>query len=107
LFLSVATNFNPQFTDVTIDAGSTLDVPSGAVIRCTGTCTINGTINVLGVGSVASKGYFNSGSPLIFDPAGAGVSGDPAGGGSIGDATSSHLGGVGATGLSEFFARSI
>lgn len=38
---------NPQYTDVTIAAGVTLTVPSGVVIRCSGTFTNLGTITVL------------------------------------------------------------
>lgn len=37
---------NPQYTDITIDAGRTLTVPSGTVLRCTGSFTNNGTISV-------------------------------------------------------------
>lgn len=37
---------NPQFTDVTIGTGVTWTVPSGTVIRCTGTFVNNGTILV-------------------------------------------------------------
>src|SRR5262245_28730335 len=35
---------NIQFTNFTIDAGVTLIIPSGTVIRCTGTFTNNGTL---------------------------------------------------------------
>jgi hypothetical protein len=37
---------NLNFTDVVIDAGFTLTVPAGTTIRCTGTFTNNGTINI-------------------------------------------------------------
>ncbi|MCP3975106.1 MAG: hypothetical protein GY720_11510 [bacterium] len=39
-------NDSLQFTDLTINAGQTLSVPSGTVIRCTGTFTNNGTLSV-------------------------------------------------------------
>src|SRR5690242_15139095 len=39
-------NDNYQFTNFTVAAGATLAVFSGTVIRCTGTCTIDGTIQV-------------------------------------------------------------
>src|SRR6185436_15592993 len=52
---------NPQFTDVTINAGTTLTVQSGTVIRCTGTFTNNGMIVV----SVAAAGAFESSSAFL------------------------------------------
>ncbi len=38
---------NPQYADFSIDVGVTLTVPSGTVIRCTGTFVNEGTISVL------------------------------------------------------------
>lgn len=38
---------NPQYTDVTVNSGVTLSVPSGTVLRCTGSFINNGTITVL------------------------------------------------------------
>lgn len=38
---------NLNFTNVVIDAGSTLTVPAGTTMRCTGTFTNNGTITVV------------------------------------------------------------
>jgi hypothetical protein len=49
-----------QYTDCQIDAGATLTVPSGAVIRCSGTFTNNGTIVVAN----ASSGEQVSGLPV-------------------------------------------
>jgi hypothetical protein len=43
-----------QFTDLTVAAGQTLTVPSGTVIRCTGTFRNDGTITVL-VGAAGGK----------------------------------------------------
>ena len=39
---------NPFFNDVIINAGETLTVPAGTTIRCTGSFTNNGTLQVLG-----------------------------------------------------------
>src|SRR5205814_1524835 len=36
-----------QFTSITVEAGHTLTVPAGLVLRATGNVTINGTIKVL------------------------------------------------------------
>lgn len=38
---------NPNFANVTINAGQTLTVPAGTTIRCSGTFTNNGTLQVL------------------------------------------------------------
>jgi hypothetical protein len=38
---------NPNFANVTINAGQTLTVPAGTTIRCSGTFTNNGTLTVL------------------------------------------------------------
>jgi hypothetical protein len=108
LFYDVATNGNLQFTDLTIDAGTTLVVPSGAVIRCTGACTVNGMLYVSTVSGVAGRGYYSVGtSSYVFDPPGAGISGDTAGGGAIGDSSDERGGGLPATGMSEFEARTL
>jgi len=45
------TGNNLNFTDLTIDAGSTLSIPAGTVIRCTGTFANNGTITVFDAGN--------------------------------------------------------
>lgn len=37
---------NPNFANITINAGQTLTVPAGTTIRCSGTFTNNGTLNV-------------------------------------------------------------
>ena len=37
---------NGMYNDFTIESGSTVTAQSGTVIRATGTCTINGTVNV-------------------------------------------------------------
>jgi hypothetical protein len=51
---------NAQFTDLTINAGATVFVESGTVIRCTGAFTNNGTISVAPLakgGNAASAGF--------------------------------------------------
>jgi hypothetical protein len=63
---------NPQFRNFTVNAGIALNVPSGTVIRCTGSFTNNGTINVQ-PGSIPSL--------VISQVAGAGISNSPAGNG--------------------------
>jgi hypothetical protein len=40
------TDANTQYTNVIVNAGQTLTVQSGTVIHCTGTFTVNGTLNV-------------------------------------------------------------
>ncbi|MCG3126937.1 MAG: hypothetical protein CHACPFDD_01792 [Phycisphaerae bacterium] len=52
-------DFNLQFTDLTVATGTTLFVPSGMVIRCSGRCTIDGTIVVF---SDAFGAILNGGS---------------------------------------------
>lgn len=52
------TSDNLNFTNVVIDAGSTLTIPAGTIIRCTGTFTNYGTIIVSDAGN---RGYFYSG----------------------------------------------
>jgi hypothetical protein len=42
----LTTNGNTQFDDITVVAGQTLTVPSGTVLRCTGTANIAGRILV-------------------------------------------------------------
>jgi hypothetical protein len=88
-------NDNFQFTDFTVAEGATLAVWSGTVIRCTGTCTNNGTILV----SYGSPGGFECmqqgvGVYDVVDPA-ADVFGFTAG---LGEVTSTNVaagGGVG------------
>src|SRR5687767_14022841 len=46
LLAEVVDDGNTQFTDVTIAAGGELIVPSGLVLRATGTITVAGTLTV-------------------------------------------------------------
>lgn len=54
---TLSANGNYQFTDLTITAGHTLTVESGTILRCTGTFTVLGTLNV---STGAKGGQFNS-----------------------------------------------
>jgi hypothetical protein len=67
--LTLAGSANLQFTNVTVDAGVTLTVPSGTLIRCTGTFANHGTIAV-------ATGEISGGQGAV---PGAGVSHQPAG----------------------------
>ena len=61
---SAPTNGNYMFNNFTIDAGRTLTVPSGTVIRCMGTFTNNGTIEVLpGIPESRWAGHPDDGYP--------------------------------------------
>jgi hypothetical protein len=102
LFTGVAADGNLQFTDFTINAGVTLAVPSGTIIRCTGTFTNNGTIIV---GTAAIGGFTtvngatsSTGMPGVR-PALPGIALGPAGSGELGDATALRSGGQPGTGV--------
>lgn len=94
-------NRNPQFRNVTINAGNTLTVPSGTTIRATGTCIINGSI-------VVEKGaYGGRSNGLRHQPANFGLAYSPPGLGEYGDPdnTNALRGGSGGVGISESTAR--
>jgi hypothetical protein len=96
------TNF--QYTDFTVNAGVTFSVPSGTVIRCTGTFTNNGTITVLpGCPGGQIEGT-DTGQvlPNLWNPD-PGISLRAPENGEIGDTT--RRGGRGGTGLSAFQAQ--
>lgn len=94
-----------MFTDVVVDSGATLTVPSGAVIRCTGTFTNNGTINV----SSGALGGQNLGidsttiMPVHVGPH-PGISARAAASGESGNTSALRTGGLGGSGLSAFQA---
>jgi hypothetical protein len=67
--LTLAGSANLQFTNVTVDAGVTLNVPSGTLIRCTGTFTNNGTV-VVGTGEVSGGQGTVPGVGVSHQPAG-------------------------------------
>jgi len=108
-----ASNFNLQFNFFTIDAGVTLTLPSGAILRCLQTFTNRGTVIV----STAAAGgqYVNNTSSTIDGgsrPAHAGVTPGAAGTGAVDPGTVSHgsgyaIGGQGGIGLQGFAARQL
>ena len=107
---SVATNQTlsdpaPMYTDVVIESGMTWTVPSGAVIRCTGTFQNNGTI-VVQTGAPGGEvvGTDTSSLTLAYSPPHAGISARAAASGEFGDGTQSRTGGRGGIGLSLFQA---
>jgi hypothetical protein len=91
--LTLVPSGNFQFTDVTIDAGVDLAVPSGTCIRCTGTFTNHGTV-LVNIGEI-SGGQGN----------GAGVALLSAGNGASGPSLDLVPGGPGGVGLSADEAR--
>jgi hypothetical protein len=107
---SVATNQTlsdpaPMYTDVVIESGMTWTVPSGAVIRCTGTFQNNGTIVVqTGAPGGDVVGADTSSLTLAYSPPHPGISARAAASGEFGDGTSSRAGGRGGIGLSLFQA---
>jgi hypothetical protein len=107
LFEGIAADGNLQFTDVTINAGVALTVPSGTIIRCNGTFTNNGTIVVLdgaaGGRSTSVNNTVGTGTVPGSASANPGVSRVAAQSGELGDA--SRVGGVGGGGLSAGEAR--
>ncbi|MBV8673534.1 MAG: hypothetical protein JOZ33_08880 [Acidobacteriaceae bacterium] len=76
--------FNLQYTNFTIDAGVTLTLPSGAILRCLDTFTNHGTLIVT---TAAAGGQYGNRSSSTIDggsrPAHPGVSAGAAGTGSV------------------------
>ncbi len=92
---------NLMFTDFTVNAGVTLDVPSGTVIRCTGTFTNQGTILVRFLGAGAGSPAGNPSGmiqPEIALPH-PGVGRSAAGIPEFGNDTQFRLGGSGGSGI--------
>ena len=100
---SPVTITNPQYTDVTVEAGVTWIVPSGTVIRCSGTFTNHGTIVV----QTFARGPTRGGNAFTFTTGGhPGIGADIAGLGEIGnDNGYGYLGANGPVGLGEQAAR--
>lgn len=99
-----------DFVNFTVNSGVTLTVPSGLVLRCTGTFTNNGTIVVdtaAGGGSMSGSNYYSDAvvTALSAVPAEAGVALAPAGNGEFADGSATRQGGVGGIGLGELQAR--
>lgn len=102
------TNF--QFTDVVVNAGVTLTVPSGTVIRCTGAFRNEGNI-VVGTGAAggffSSTGFLGPSFGLTHVAGEAGIALRSAQNGELGDASEDRRAGVGGTGVPEPIARTI
>lgn len=105
--------FNLQYKDFTIDATVTLTIPSGAILRCHGTFTNNGTLIVP---TAAAGGQYGNYSSSTIDggnrPAHPGVTAGAAGTGAIDPGTIFHgtgaaVGGKGGIGLQGFAARQL
>jgi hypothetical protein len=104
--LIAPTNF--QFTDLTVVPGVTLTVASGTVIRCTGTFTNNGTVDVLGAAVGADRDDIDAGTiEASVRNASPGIGLSPAGSREAGPATSTLTPGEGADAISETTARQL
>ena len=110
LYTDYAADGNLQFTSCSIAAGFTLTVPSGTVFRCSGTFTIDGTLEVWENSGSGGAGYFGisvTGSSLYGGPA-VSWAGAQAGAARVGDnATYIAYGGLGAQGVLQALAYSI
>lgn len=103
-------NPNLQYENLFVNAGTTLTVTSGTVIRSRGSVTINGTINVATGGSGGRLESGNTGSGITYFailPASQGHSNRQAGAPEVGVNTALVYGGLGGIALSDPEARSI
>lgn len=101
-----ADDANQLWTDFTVEAGATLRVQSGAVIRCTGRFTNHGTIIIEPGAQGGDRSAFDATTlEGVSRPAALGVNTLAASGGEVGDASSARSGGSGGDGISEFEAR--
>lgn len=99
---------NPQYTDLTINSGATLTVPSGTVIRCSGTFINSGTIDVESSRAFpSSTGGDSSSTRFAMRPANPGIAISAAGDAEYGNTSALREGGRGAVGLTETVARQI
>jgi hypothetical protein len=99
---------NLMYTDFTVNAGSTLTVPSGTVIRCTGQFLNQGTIAV-SPGTLGGNYpiFVGDSPPYGVAPAHPGISNRAAGLGAYGNRNLSQRGGDGGVGLTEVAARAL
>ena len=98
---------NPQYRNFTVEAGVTLTIPSGVVIRCTGTFTNDGTIVVqTGAQGAAQEGHNGLHEP-IYVAAEPGVALRAPSNGEWGPDTDTRFGGAGGIGTGSFLARQI
>lgn len=97
---------NTQFANFTVNTGVTLSVESGTIIRCTGTFTNNGTIEVkTHAGGGKWQGFSSSHLDMSRVIPAPGIAGSIAGFGEIGDKTTDVLKGTGAEGMTEAKAK--
>ena len=95
-----------MYTDVVIDSGMTWTIPSGAVIRCTGSFENNGTITVqTGAPGGEVTGADTSLIFPVYSSPHPGISARAASSGEFGDGTNVRSGGRGGFGLSLFQAK--
>ena len=103
----LSADINRQYTDLTVASGVTLTIPSGTVIRCTGSFTNSGTI-VVGTGSEGGGRQFQLNEiETNQGGSGQGVALSPAGPGGISPAGTTTSGGFPAKGLTAGQARTI
>ncbi len=101
---------NIQFTDLIIEEGVTLIIPSGMTIRCKGKFINYGTLFVRHGAEGGFSGRSGPGGPslsTVITPPALGIATRTAQAGEIGDSSLALLGGAGGAGLSEFEARVI
>ena len=104
-FTALDPDGNLQFHDLTVNAGVTLTVPTGGIIRCTGGFVNNGTVQ-LGPGGAggAANGTEGDGAPISAGP---GVSRRAAAGGELSPDTGFADGGYCGLGVSASAAAMI
>lgn len=107
LLLTIAIDRNLQFTNVLVNAGATLIVPSGTVLRCKTNFVNAGTVVVQSVSHSGGGGWIADNGWATFDPPSAGISSDHAAGGQFGDNSLVRLGGLGGDGFGSEIAGSI
>lgn len=90
---------NTQYTDFIVEEGVTLHVPSGLVIRCTGSFVNRGIIEVSDSSNGGYQGLVGAGALGGRRPPGQGVARGVAMTGDLGDSSATRVGGSGGTGL--------
>ena len=90
---------NTQYTDFTVNVGTTLYVPSGTTIRATGTFTNKGAIIAYG----GATGWVLPGGEWFLDN-GMAATGAWAGSGTVGNATATRSGNAGGRGRTDYGA---
>lgn len=102
------TDASPMYTDVVINSGSVFSVPSGTVIRCTGSFTNNGTVTVLrGASGGRNTGIDSTTIMSAYALPHQGASSRAATSGESGDTSALRTGGFGGVGLSLFEASTL